>query len=281
MRKFYQFLLSFFIISGFAQSVNLYNPANNSVYPSQLYFCGAESFNLKVDATATSTGDYAITKGLATNYGLSAGSIPITFPGTGADKFSDAFPIGFDFSFYGKTYKKIVAGSNGRLVFTNDPELDNLKNTTTYTDRTFSGIAGYNTYSKLPSKDYNKVYKTNPTQELNLSHIFFGYTDLVPKSKNGSVTYLYKNVVLAGVNGLMVSFQNQIRTNGLGGDSSTSYYSYILLLEDGRIIMSVYNKSETTYNAILGIQNDDASKFKVPTHSNNAYDYNNGPWNSE
>lgn len=281
MRKFYQFLLFFFVISGFAQSVNLYNPANNSVYPSQLYFCGAETFNLKVDATATSTGDYAITKGLATNFGLSAGSIPITFPGTGADKFSDAFPIGFDFSFYGKTYKKIVAGSNGRLVFSNDPELENLKNTSTFTDRTFSGITGYNTYSKLPSKDYNKVYKTIPEQELNLSQIFFGYTDLVPKSKNGSVTYLYKNVVLAGVNGLMVSFQNQIRTNGLGGDSSTSYYSYILLLEDGRIIMSVYNKSETSYNAILGIQNDDASKFKVPTHSNNAYDYNNGPWNSE
>ena len=281
MRKLYQFLLLFFVISGFAQSVNLYNPADNSVYPSQLYFCGAETFNLKVDATATSTGDYAITKAFASDYGLSVGSIPITFPGAGADKFSDAFPIGFDFSFYGKTYKKVVAGSNGRLVFTNDPELDNLKNIATYTDRTFSGITGYNTYSKLPSKDYNKVYKTNSTQELNLSQIFFGYTDLVPKSKNGSVTYLYKNVVFGGVNGLMVSFQNQIRTNGLGGDSSTFYYSYILLLEDGRIIMSVYNKSETTYNAILGLQNDDASKFKVPTHSNNAYDYNNGPWNSE
>jgi len=281
MRKFYQFLLLFFVISGFAQSVNLYNPADNSVYPSQLYFCRAETFNLKVDATATSTGDYAITKAFPSDFGLSAGSIPITFPGAGADKFSDSFPIGFDFSFYGKTYKKVVAGSNGRLVFTNDPELENLKNTTTFTDRTFSGIAGYNSYSKLPSKNYNKVYKTAPTQELNLAQIFFGYTDLVPKSKNGSVTYLYKNVVLAGVNGLMVSFQNQIRTNGLGGDSSTSYYSYILLLEDGRIIISVYNKSETTYNAILGIQNDDASKFKVPVHSNAAYDYNNGPWNSE
>ncbi len=281
MRKLSFFLLFFCIISGFAQSVTLFNPANNSVYPSQLYFCGAETFNLKVDAVATSTGDYAITKGFASDYGLAAGSNPINFPATGPDKFSDSFPIGFNFSFYGKTYSRVVAGSNGRLVFTNDPELESLKNTAIYTDRTFSGISGYNTYSKLPSKDYNKVYKTNPTQELNLSQIFFGYTDLVPRSKNGSVTYLYKNVSLGGVNGLMVSYQNQIRTNGLGGDSSTSYLSYILLLEDGRVIIYVNNKTETNYNAILGIQNDDASKFKVPQHSNTAYDYNNGPWKSE
>ncbi|MCB4235227.1 hypothetical protein LDL59_09355 [Kaistella anthropi] len=83
------------------------------------------------------------------------------------------------------------------------------------------------------------------------------------------------------MNGLIVSFQNQIRTNGTGGISSSSYFSNILLLEDGRIVIYVNDKGDDSYNAILGIQNDDASKYKVPTHSNAAYDYNNGKWKSE
>ncbi|MBU4538060.1 MAG: gliding motility-associated C-terminal domain-containing protein [Weeksellaceae bacterium] len=281
MRKIYFLLFIFFFISGFSQTVNLYNPITNVSYPAQQYFCAGNSFNLKVDAAATSTGDYAMTKDLPSNYPLSAGSIPINFPATGANKFSESFPIGFTFSFYGKNYTKAVMGSNGRLVFTNDPELDNLKDTNTYTDRTYSGITGYNTYSVLPSTDYNKVFKNNPTQELNLAQIFFGYTDLIPRSQNSSVTYLYKNIIFGGVNGLLVSFQNQIRTNGTGGISSTTYYSNIILLEDGRIIIYVNNKTEDSYNAILGIQNDDASKFKVPVHSNTTNNYNNGKWKSE
>lgn len=281
MKKFY-FLVFFCLFSlGYGQSVQLYNPTTNVVYENEQYFCAGEKFNLKVDAVSSSTGDYAMTSVSAGDYGLSAGSIPINFSSSGSNKFSESFPIGFNFSFYGKTYSKVVMGSNGRLVFTNDPELENLKNNTVYTDRTFSGVTGYNNYTQLPSTDYNKVFSSNQTQELNLAQIFFGYTDLVPRSVNGSVVYLYKNVMVAGVKGLMVSFQNQIRTDGLGGISSASYNSYILLLEDGRVIIYVNNKSEVNYKAILGMQNDDASKFKVPQHSNNAYNYNNGPWNSE
>ncbi|WP_081864374.1 T9SS type B sorting domain-containing protein [Kaistella antarctica] len=291
MKKFY-FLL-FFCLSmlGFGQAVQLYNPADDVVYPNEQYFCNGEKFNLKVDAVASSTGDYKMTRVYASDFDLSAGSIPINFPSSGADKFSESVPIGFSFSFYGKTYTKVVMGSNGRLVFTSDVDLENLKNNTVYTDRTFSGVAGYNTYSNLPSTDYNKVFKANPAQELNLAQIFFGYTDLVPKSANGSVVYLYKNVVvpiksetgpeIIDTNGLMISFQNQIRTNGTGGISSAGYYSYVLLLEDGKVVIYVNNKSEITYNAILGIQNDDASRFKVPEHPNTVYNYNNGPWKSE
>ncbi|HMU08147.1 MAG TPA: hypothetical protein PKC37_09565, partial [Kaistella sp.] len=281
MRKLSVVFFICFLVLGFAQSVSLYNPANNVPYPSEQYFCSGEQFNLKVDAVATSTGDYAITKDFASSFPLGAGSTPITFPATGSNKFSDSFPIGFSFSFYGKTYSRVVAGSNGRLVFTNDPQLESLKDLNTYTDRTFSGIAGYNTLSVLASTDYNKVFKNNPNQELNLAQIFFGYTDLVPKSVNSGVTYLYKNVSVGGVNALLVSFQNMIRTNGTGSISSTSYESYILLLQDGRIIINVNNKSENSYRAILGIQNDDATKFKVPTHSSAGSDYNNGFWKSE
>ncbi|QOW09080.1 gliding motility-associated C-terminal domain-containing protein [Kaistella flava (ex Peng et al. 2021)] len=281
MKKFYfLFFLGVFSL-GFSQSVQLYNPNTSVVYPNEQFFCVGEKFNFKVDAVSSSTGDYGMTNVSSSDFGLTAGSIPINFPSSGADKFSEAFPIGFNFSFYGKTYSKVVMGSNGRLVFTNDPELDNLKNNTVYVDRTFSGVTGYNTFSALPSTDYNKIFRTNPTQELNLAQIFFGYTDLVPKSSNGSVNYLYKNVNLNGVKGLMVSFQNQIRTNGTGGISSNGYNSYVLLLEDGRVVIYVSGKTEITYNAILGMQNDDATKFKVPTHSNTAYNYNNGPWKSE
>lgn len=281
MRNFSIIFLLLFSFWGHAQSVTLFNPADNIAYPSQLYFCAGENFNLKVDAVATSTGDYAITKEQPNNFPLAAGGTPITFSTLGTDKFSTSFPIGFSFSFYGKNYSKVVAGSNGRLVFTNDIELDNLKDISVYKDRTFSGIAGYNFFSNLPSMDYNKVYKNAAAQELNLAQIFFGFTDLVPKSQKSSVTYLYKNVMYGSQNALLISFQNQIRTNGSGLDSSVGYNSSILLVEDGKIVIYVNDKTEDNYNAILGIQNDDASKFKVPVHSNTGYNYNNGPWKSE
>ncbi|QDP86208.1 gliding motility-associated C-terminal domain-containing protein [Chryseobacterium sp. SNU WT5] len=282
MPKIY-FSLSLFIFSlGFSQSVNLFNPADQLGYPQTQYFCPAEQFDLEVDAVASSTGDYAITSVSPSDYQLGAGSIPIKFPGASSSIFSEAFPIGFNFSFYGKTYTNVVMGSNGRLVFTNDAALDNLKDKTVYKDRTFSGITGYNSYSALPSKDYNKVYQNDPLKELNLAQIFFGYTDLVDRSVNSSVTYLYNNVMIGAVKGLLVSFQNQIRTNGTGDISSVGYYSYILILEDGRIVIYVNGKNEIKYNAILGIQNEDASKFRVPEHSSKpTSDYNNGPWKSE
>lgn len=266
---------------GNAQGVNIFNPATNVNYPTQQYFCTGEQFNLKVDAVATSTGDYGISKAAPTTYPFTSGGTNITFPPSGANKFSNSFPIGFTFSYYGKDYTKVVAGSNGRLVFTNDPVLDNLVNNSTYVDRTFSGIAGYNSFTELPSTDYNKVLSTPPTQEINLAQIFFGYTDLVPKSSNPSVNYLYKNVIVGGKNALMVTFQNMIRSNGVGGFSSVVYNANILLIDGGEIVIYVSNKNEDTYNAILGLQNDTASKFKVPLHSNNSYNYNNGKWKSE
>lgn len=281
MRKFFIFFISLFINTLFSQTVTLYNPDDNSVYPNEQFYCSGETFNLKVDAVATSTGDYQRTKESPANYPLSAGSTPITFSPSGSNIFSNAIPIGFNFSFYGKTYTKVVMGSNGRLVFTNDPALDNLSDITIYKDRTFSGITGYNTYSVLPSTDYNKVYVNNPTQELNMAQIFFGYTDLIPKSQNNSVTYLYKPIVHNGINGLLLSFQNQIRTNGVGGISSVAYYSNIIIFEDGKIVVYVNNKTESSYNAILGIQNENASKFLVADHSNASFNYNNGPWTSE
>src|SRR5690606_24321004 len=208
MKKFYILFIVLWSVLGWSQSVSLYNPVSGAAYPAEQFFCTGESFNLKVDAVATSTGDYKITKELPSSFPLSAGSTPINFQALNSNKFSESFPIGFTFSIYGKEYTRVVAGSNGRLVFTNDAELESLKDVAVYQDRTYSGIPASNGYSILPSLDYNKVYKANPAQELNLAQIFFGYTDLIPKSQNGSVTYLYKNITVEGQNVLLVSYQN-------------------------------------------------------------------------
>lgn len=281
MRRIYVLFLLFLGIYNTAQTIDLYHPTTEILYPSQQYFCVGESLDFKVNAESTSTGDYRISSEAASTFPLVAGNIPINFQSAGADKFSEAFPIGFTFSFYGKNYTKAVLGSNGRLVFTNDAELEDLKDINVYKDRTFSGITGYNDYSRLPSTDYNKVYRNAPERELNLAQIFFGYTDLVPKSAQPSVAYFYKNIFVNGKNALLISLQNLIRTNGTGNDSGVGYHSFILLVEGGEIIIEVRNKTENSYNAILGIQNENATKFRVPDHSSSGSDYNNGPWRSE
>ncbi|WP_027377995.1 T9SS type B sorting domain-containing protein [Kaistella palustris] len=281
MRNFSVFVFLLFCSLGTAQTVTLLDPATNAMYPSQMYFCAGEKFSLKADAAASSTGDYAVAKENPSNYPLSPGGTPIVFPATGTNKFSQVIPIGFTFSFYGKDYTNVVAGSNGRLVFTNSPELANLNNINTYIDRPFSGIGAF-PLSILPSTDYNKVYRNAPAQELNLAQIFFGYTNLVPASANGTVTYSYKTVTTSeGEPALQISYQNQIQTDGAGSISSSKYNSTILLIKGGKIVINVTNKTEDTYNAILGIQNEDASKWKVPAHNTIPSDYNNGHWKSE
>lgn len=273
MQKFY-FLFAFTIFSlGFSQSISLYNPnLGGAVYGAEQYFCTGEKFDLKVDATASSTGDYLMTGETPGMFPLSAGSTPITFMATGTDKFSNPIDIGFSFSFYGIDYTKVVAGSNGRLVFTNDARLNNLVDNTTYIDRTFNVAPNI---SILASKDYNKVFKNNASQELDLAQIFFGYTNLVPKSQLPNVAYYYKRVTYNGKDGLLISFQNLTLT-----DYSSSYDSSVLLLQDGKIVIYVNKKTRDNYNAILGIQNESGTKAKVPLHSSGG-NYNNGPWKSE
>lgn len=277
-------LLFFLIVSAFislsAQNKDIKNAQNNLVSDEILY-CSGNTFSLHVDATATSTGDYTVSKELQSSFPLSAGTNAIKFSGNGSNKFSEPINIGFDFSFYGQTYTQVVAGTNGRLVFTNSSELQNLNDVNTYVDRTFSDASGSNGYSVLPSTDYNKIYKNNAAQEIPLAQIFFGYTDLYA-SNNASTQYNYKSVTFGSLKGLIISYQNEIHTDGVGGISGSSFSSYVLLLEDGRIVVYVNGKIEESYNAILGIQKEDASKFKVARpHSTNGSDYNNGKWKSE
>ncbi len=279
MRKIYAVIMMLWMSILSAQSINLYEPTSGNTYGDSQFFCSGETFSFKVDAIATSTGDYGISKELPSP-ALTAGSVPINFRPTGSNKFSESFPIGFNFDFYGKTYSRVVLGSNGRLVFTNDPQLDDLNDNTIYIDRTFSGVRG-GAPTILASRDYNKVFVSEPVRELDLAQIFLGYTDLVPKSTNPAVEYKYSIITLEGKNALLISFQNQIQTDGVGGISSSRYNSYVILIEGGEILINVNGKTEDNYNAILGIQNDNATKFKVPSHSIVSYSYNNGRWKSE
>ena len=58
MKKIFTFLKVFVYTLGFSQGVQIVNPnEGNSVYPSEQYFCEGESFDLKVDAVVSSTGD--------------------------------------------------------------------------------------------------------------------------------------------------------------------------------------------------------------------------------
>lgn len=282
MKKISLVLFLMLMILGAAQTstnTHILNEAGEKL-PDAVNFCPGESFNLKVDAVATSTGDYTISKDSPSAFDLSAGRNLIKFniAGSNSDKFSEPIDIGFNFSFYGNTYTHVVAGNNGRLVFTNSSELQNLKDNNIYKDRTFSGkITG--TPVPLPSKDYNKVYLADPLRELPLAQIFFGFTDLY-KASGVATTYTYRRGTFLSQPGILISYGNEIQ-NGATGFSGSVFHSSVLLLQDGRIVIYVYNKTEANYNAILGIQNHDGNKKQVPIHSNAAYNYNNGKWKSE
>lgn len=277
MKKFY-FLVFFCLFTlSYGQSVQLYNPPNTSdVYPDEQYFCAGESFNLKVDAVASSTGDYEMTA--ITDFAFSNPSTSVPFTNrTGNDHFSSPVTIPFTFNFYGKDYTQVVVGSNGRLLFGSSVDFIDL-HLNRYVDQVHSGNSSTSTNIPLNNNVYSQVDSSNPSQSLNLAQIFFGFTDLgfynpssYDKIKYGTGTY-------QGVSGLLITFSQVLeRTVGSGYDKVID--SQVLLLSDNRIIINVIKT--TTTNAILGLQNEDASKFKVPTHSTAGQNYNNGSWKSE
>ena len=277
MKNFSILLLLLSFVPGFAQTVNLFNPADNVTYPSQLYFCTGENFNVKVDAVASSTGDYAISK--LTDFNLADNFVSVPFSNkVGNDHFSNAIPLGFIFSFYGQDYTKVVVGSNGRLVFSKSAELD-LLNTNTYKDQIHSGNNSSSTQIILPSSDYNKVYAGDATKELPLAQIFGGYTDLGYYNSSYYDKITYGTGTYQGINGILISFKDVLQsTSGTGYDKPLSIQFFVM--PNNRIIIKVI-KNNREKNAILGIQNSSGTKFKVPTHSTAGQDYNNGEWNSE
>lgn len=287
LRKIYLLLLIITGVFGWGQTNQIIlNASDNSPLKDNIPFCDGQSFNLKVNAQATSTGDYSISKDLPTSYNITAGTTPIKFSATGSnlDKFSQPINIGFPFSFYGQTYTQVVAGINGRLVFTNSNILQNLSDNTIYKDNVYSGVtnkvtgAAITPLYQLPSANYNQVYLNN-ANSVDLAQIFFGFTDCY-HTANTSTYYYYKNVNIGGVPGLLISYQGVIHGD-INGFSGKAFDSYVILLQDGRILIYINNKLESSYNALLGIQNEMGTKKQVPDHSNAAFNYNNAKWTSE
>lgn len=270
MKKISLLFIFFYSVIFWAQSTNKHiKNDSGTLLPDVVDYCAGSSFNLKVDATATATGDYEITRVDPLGYQLSAGSNQIVFDNTAGgnqDKFSESIDIGFPFSFYGKEYSKVSVGIHGRLVF-NDDVVSLLKDKTLYTDRRAS--------TPLHTSDFNKVFLSDANAEVPLGQIFFGYTHLNTNSTIAT-DRTYKRVQVGGVRGLMIYFKEAVFH-----DYNGRFNSCVLLLEDGRIVIYVDGKQRNNLPAILGIQNETATQSKVPTHNTNGSDYNNGNWRSE
>ena len=276
MRKIYFLLFILSFVSAFAQSVNLYNPANNVVYPAQQYFCTGESFDLKVDAIATSTGDYSISP--VTGFNVPAASINVPFSNkVGNDHFSNPISIPFTFDFYGKQYSKLVVGSNGRLLFGSGTDFDNL-HTSQYVDKIHSGNDSSSTNIKLPNVAYNQIDSADPSRILNFAQIFFGYTDIGYYDANYYNKLTYGPITYEGKQGLLINF-NQVLERTVSGGYSSTITSQILILKDHKIYIKV-TKTNSTGKAIIGLQNEIGDRAKWPVNSELTSPYNNGNWSS-
>ncbi len=276
MRKIYFLLFILSFVSGFAQSVNLYNPDTPAhvPYPNEQYFCTGETFNLKVDAVATSTGDYSIST--VTGFNLPAASINVPFSNkVGNNHFSNPISIPFTFDFYGKQYNRLVVGSNGRLIFGSGTDFDNL-HTNQYVDKIHSGNDSSSTNIKLPNTAYNQIDSADPSRILNFAQIFFGYTDIGYYDANYYNKLTYGTVTYGGKQGLLINFDQVLERTVSDGYSST-ITSQVLILEDGRILIKVL-KQNATGNAILGIQNETGSMARWPVDSEPTSPFNNGKW---
>lgn len=278
MRRIYTILFVLLFINGFAQSVNLYNPDTwaHVPYPNEQYFCTGETFNLKVDAVATSTGDYSISP--VTGFSVPAASINVPFSNkVGNDHFSNPITIPFTFDFYGKQYSKLVVGSNGRVLFGSGTDFNNL-HTNQYVDKIHSGNDSSSTNIKLPNTAYNQIDSTDPSRILTFAQIFFGYTDIGYYDANYYNKLTYGTVTYDGKQGLLINF-NQVLERTVSGGYSSTITSQILILEDHKIYIKV-TKTNSTGKAIIGLQNETGDQAKWPENSEITSPYNNGQWSN-
>ncbi|MDY3529205.1 T9SS type B sorting domain-containing protein [Riemerella anatipestifer] len=253
-------LVYLFLWSSVFFSQIIINTADNTALPATVHYCEGSIYNLTLNAESISTGDYSITE---TTLNIVNPSTFVPFERrTGNNNFSKAIDIGFPFSFYGKTYTKVVVGSNGRLVFGDNADLENLYQSN-YQDKVYSGN-GTEANRPLPNIIYNQVDTSNPSRALSLANLFLGFTDIgyYNSSDYDKITYLPTRY--NGRRGLLISFENIIE---LHSDYNRTISSKVLLLEDNSFIVRVVKR--LGQNTILGIQNSDASKHKFVRNYNN------------
>ena len=275
LKNFYIFICLFLLSGLHAQTNTQILYSNDLQVPDVLNYCPGENFSLKVNAVATSTGDY--TMQAAPSFSINNGSQFVPFSDkNGNNRFSLPINLGFTFDFYGTKYSQVVVGSNGRLVFSNSPELANLNDYTKYIDRIHSGNLPTSTNVKIPSPEYNKVSVASPNSTFNLAQIFAGYTDIGYYTTNDYNKITYGNVIYNGKKGLLISFTRIIE---LTSNYTSFITSQVLLLEDNHYFIKVLQKTKNTQNAIIGAQNETGDSAVWPVNNSPTSVYNNGLWN--
>ena len=262
----------------FSQNTEIKLSATGALISDPYNYCSSETLNLEVDDYASTTVGSSVTLPASTFntiYNNTTGELPVPFNAAASitEKFSLPINLDFNFKFFNKTYTRVVVGSNGRLLFSNDARLDDLNDTSNFIDRTLIAPLVL-----LPSPQYNRVYKTGDlTREIKMAQIFAGFTKLRINPATGA--YKYKKFDNGTNKGILIIFQSVIRNNGSG-----AYYGQftnrVILFDDGRVVLNV--KEEVPgplYNAILGMQNEDGNEAIIPGNPPNPI-YNNGLWTS-
>lgn len=279
-KNFYYLLFLFFFSYSFSQNSEI-KETGGAVLASPFNYCNSSLLNLEVADYASTSVTTSNTVNVSDYNSIIVDTsneqdVQFNASVTATDKFSYPIDLGFSFKFFNVNYSKMVVGSNGRLLFTNDPIINDLHDTTTFVDRVFPSVT-------LPSTDYHKIYKNGDvTREIKMAQIFAAFTKLRVNSSTGGYKYIKfeydedNNPQTRDIKGILITFQSVIPHNGVGGDLGSFFTSRVILFDDGRVVLNVQNKSGGSYNAILGMQNENGDDYVIPGPSSN----NNGIWNS-
>lgn len=247
------------------------NSATGSLLPESVSYCPGDSFSLTTNTTASSTGDYKVG---VYNFSLVTSGNNVSFPNTtGNNHFSSVISLPFTFEIYGKSYTKVVVGSNGRLILGNGTELDSFY---TLSDGTPS--------VQIPNSVYQNINGTS----YNLAEIFFGYN-----AKNYQPSdYTKITQTQTTINGRPAFGISISGVNPTGNYSRKSYSSVYLVSGTNEIVIQYYETDGNglfqtgTINSesVLGLQNETGNKAKWPSlgtdiNSNDPNSpYNYGKW---
>ena len=240
MRNFYFLFLSLVFSLGFSQNTEIKLSATGALISNPYHYCASETLNLEVDDDASTTVGSSVTLPASTFnsiYNDTTGEQPVPF-GSGpiTEKFSLPINLDFNFKFFNKTYNRLVVGSNGRLLFSNDARLDDLNDAANFIDKTL-----LTPRVLLPSPEYNKIYKTGDlTREIKMAQIFAGFTKLRVNAATGA--YKYKKFDNGVNKGILITFQSVVAHNGSGLDYG-AFTSRIILFDDGRVVLNVKDKT--------------------------------------
>ena len=191
----------------FSQNTEIKLSATGALISDPYNYCSSETLNLEVDDYASTTVGSSVTLPASTFntiYNNTTGELPVPFNAAASitEKFSLPINLDFNFKFFNKTYTRVVVGSNGRLLFSNDARLDDLNDTSNFIDRTLIAPLVL-----LPSPQYNRVYKTGDlTREIKMAQIFAGFTKLRINPATGA--YKYKKFDNGTNKGILIIFQS-------------------------------------------------------------------------